>query len=168
MDISHQYIPSVDPLCGLKWEFPVLSLPLPICVISKSQASLTILHKLVLIRPAYLLANTCSWRSTERRKRTGCRKRHIEMSHWSLLCNFCQSVYRSGWTCVFFSVSVFMYLSVFCVSATFSLAPKINLYNPYPGKTLEQSLYLTKHTSDTCGGELVYKLYIQKWNGNIH
>ena len=167
MDISHQYIPSVDPLCGLKWEFPVLSLPLPICVISKSQASLTILHKLVLIRPAYLLANTCSWRSTERRKRTRCR---ILKCLIGAFCVTSVNLYIGQVGLAYFCLSVSLCIcrSFVCQSATFSLAPKINLYNPYPGKTLEQSLYLTKHTSDTCGGELVYKLYIQKWNGNIH
>lgn len=69
------------------------------------------------------------------------------------MCNFCQSAYRSSYVCMFFLSVCLCVCQSFqvCQFATFSLTPKINLCNPYPAKTLEQSLALTKHASDACG-----------------
>lgn len=126
--------------CGLKCEFPVLSLPLPICVISKSQPLLTILHKLALIHLPYLLANTCSWRSTEwgdavEKVRDLGKKKYQTFSSKSIAnVSFLSICVKVKLYMFFLSIYLCIRQSFICQFDTFSLTHKINLCNPYPEK----------------------------------
>ena len=100
---------------GLKCEFPVLFLPLPTCVISKSKPS--IFHKLVLIHVIYLLANTCSWQSTGQR---GWREKENlgNSSNWIFsikVCHMSVKLCRERVVLVYFSKFIFTFTNVMSV-----------------------------------------------------